>query len=281
MPSGCGGLLAKRPRRLVAEKTENLPQASGSRGTRRIAISRRGLIGGALRRIGCRWICLSFGPPMGLWPSLQELSADYRTVKGERRDIALADNVSLKLNTQTSIAVRSTASEPHIEIISGEAAIVSKRAGAAPLIVDAGAGRIMALSASFNVRCLDGAVSVSCIDGGLEVTWNEKAVRSRQGTKQVAYSAAAGLGIPSSADPAQALAWQDGLLIVRDWPLRRVVDEINRYRPGKIVVMDAQLGRRMVTGTFHLDHLDDFIGQARGLVRCDRALAARGVVILT
>ncbi len=217
---------------------------------------------------------------MGLWPSLQELSADYRTVKGERRDIALADNVSLKLNTQTSIAVRSTASEPHIEIISGEAAIVSKRAGAAPLIVDAGAGRIMALSASFNVRCLDGAVSVSCIDGGLEVTWNEKAVRVGK-DQQVAYSAAAGLGIPSSADPAQALAWQDGLLIVRDWPLRRVVDEINRYRPGKIVVMDAQLGRRMVTGTFHLDHLDDFIGQARGLFGATVCSLPGGVVILT
>jgi hypothetical protein len=36
------------------------------------------------------------------------------------------------------------------------------------------------------------------------------------------------------------------------------VDEINRYRPGKIVILDPQLGGCMITGTFHLDSLDDF-----------------------
>lgn len=266
-------------RRLIAQKEATRSQASGLGTARRMLLSRRGILGGALAAsVAAGYVVVR--PPLGMWPSLQELSADYRTTKGERRDIALSDSVSLKLNTQTSIAVRSTANEPHIEIISGEAAIVAKRAGAAPLIVDAAAGRITTLGASFNVRCLDGAVSVSCIDGAVDVTWSGRSVHIGK-QQQVSYSAAEGLGTPSSIDPAQAVAWQDGLLIVRDWPLSRVVDEINRYRPGKIVVMDAQLGRRMVTGTFHLDHLDDFIGQARGLFGATVRSLPGGVVILT
>lgn len=265
-------------RRLVAEKADGLAQTSGARQVRRTVINRRSLIGGALAAsvvagyVGVR-------SPMGLWPSLEELSADYRTAKGERRDIALAGDVSLKLNTQTSIAVRSSGREPHLEVLSGEAAIVSKR-GTAPLIVDAGGGKISALGASFNVRCLDGTVSVSCIDGSVDVDWKGKTLRLGK-DQRVSYSASAGLGEPLSSDPVQALAWQSGLLIVRDWPLSRVVDEINRYRAGRIIVMDAQLGRRMVTGTFHLDHLDDFIGQARGLFGATVRSLPGGVVILT
>jgi transmembrane sensor len=266
-------------RRLVAEKDGDFNQASGFPAARRIVVGRRSLIGGALAAsVVAGYFVVR--PPLGLWPSLEELSADYRTTKGEQRDIALSDNVSLKLNTQTSIAVRSTESEPHIEIISGEAAIVSKRAGTNPLVVDAAAGRITALRAAFDVRCLDGAVSVSCLDGAVDVELKGRSLRIAK-EQQVSYSAAEGLGTPASVDPTQAIAWQNGLLIVRDWPLSRVVDEINRYRPGKIVVMDSQLGRRMVTGTFHLDHLDDFIGQARGLFGATVRSLPGGVVLLT
>jgi transmembrane sensor len=265
-------------RRLVAEKAE-AGSRPGMRRVREIVVSRRGLFGGALAAsVAAGYFVVR--PPLGMWPSLEELSADYRTTKGEQRDVALSSNVSLKLNTQTSIAVRSTGSEPHIEIISGEAAIVSKRAGATPLVVDAAAGRITAQAASFNVRCLDRVVSVSCINGAVDVSWNGRAVHLAK-DEQVSYSSAEGLGAPSSVDSMQGMAWQDGLLIVRDWPLTRVVDEINRYRPGKIVVMDAQLGRRMVTGTFHLDHLDDFLGQARGLFGATVRSLPGGVVLLT
>ena len=267
-------------RRLVAEKAAEPPLAPRLDHTGRIAVSRRGLIGGGALAASVAAGYALVRPPMGLWPSLEEMSADYRTAKGEQRHIDLAEGVSLKLNTLTSIAVRSTANEPHIEIIAGEAAIVSKRAESAPLIVDAGTGRITARGASFNVRCLDGAVSVSCIDGGVDVAWNGQTVRVGK-DQQISYSAAEGPGTPSSVDPTQALAWQDGLLIIRDWPLSRVIDEINRYRPGKIVVMNGQLGRRMVTGTFHLDHLDDFIGQARGLFGATVRSLPGGVVILS
>jgi transmembrane sensor len=270
--------LGDETRRLAVEN-ESSPSPIPAARAARVVVSRRGLIGGAIAAsVAAGYLVVR--PPLGLWPSLEELSADYRTGKGEQRNITLSDNVSLTLNTQTSIAVRSTPGEPRIELISGEAAIVAKRDGTIPFVADAAAGRISALRAVFNVRCLDGTVSVSCIDGTVDVELNGHNVKIAR-EQQVSYSIAEGLGNPSPVDSSQATAWQEGLLIVRDWPLSRVVDEINRYRPGKIVVMDSQLGRRMITGTFHLHHLDDFVGQARGLFGATVRSLPGGVVILT
>jgi transmembrane sensor len=242
--------------------------------------SRRALIGGAMAAASVAAGYLVVRPPMRLWPSIEELSADYRTAKGERRNIALADNVSLTLNTQTSIAVRSEQGSSRIELISGEAAVQAGSDATVPVVIDAAGGRVRAQRASFNVKCLDQAVLVSCVEGGVEVEWKgQRATLS--GEQQITYSAVTGLGRVSQADLEQANAWRKGLLIVRDWPVGRLVDEINRYRPGRIVVMDEQLGRRMISGTFHLDHLDDFIAQAHGLFGATARSLPGGIVLLS
>lgn len=265
-------------RKLVADG--QLPQAvvveHGEEDTR---LSRRALLGGALAASTAAGF-LMIRPPFGLWPSLDELAADYRTGKGEQRSVSLSDDVSLMLNTQTSIAVRSRTGEPHIELISGEAAVIARRREPTALVIDAAEGRIAAQSASFNVRCLDAAVSVSCLEGNLDVSWREQTV-SLGREQQVTYSASGGFGPALPVDATQTRAWQDGLLIVRDWPVNRLVEEINRYRPGKILVMDARLGSRMISGTFHLDHLDDFVAQAHSLFGANVRVLPGGIVLLS
>jgi transmembrane sensor len=250
----------------------------------RAQISRRALIGGALAAsVAGAYVVVR--PPFGLWPSFEELSADYRTAKGEQRNVALSDDVSLTLNTQTSIVVRSPSAGPHIELITGETAVVAKRGDAAPMLVDAAGGRITARRAnfdvtSFDVKCLNDAVSVCCLDGEVDVTMRGQTVSIAK-EWQVSYSAATGLGAAQALDLEQARAWQDRLLVVRDWSVNHLVEEINRYRPGKIVIMDADLGRRMISGTFHLDHLDDFIAQAQGLFGATVRNLPGGIVLLS
>jgi len=48
----------------------------------------------------------------------------------------------------------------------------------------------------------------------------------------------------------QAQAWRDHRLVFRDLPLVRVVAELNRYRPGKIVIVNERLKQHRVTGVF-------------------------------
>jgi transmembrane sensor len=272
--------LGDATRKLVTEAEPPHVQIPTLRGAP-VAIRRRVLIGGAMAAAASLAAgYLVVRPPLGLWPSLDELSADYRTAKGERRSVVLPDNVALTLNTQTSIAVRSTPGSPHIALISGEAAVQVRRDGPTPLIIDAADGRIVARSASFNVKCLDAIVSVSCIDGGVEIELKGRS-RAISGQQQVSYSPTTGLGPALQADLEQAEAWRNGLLIIRDWPVDRLVEEINRYRPGKIIIMNPSLRQRMISGTFHLDHLDDFIGQAQGLFGATARSLPGGIVLLS
>lgn len=241
--------------------------------------SRRAFVGGALAASLAAY--LVYDPPMELWPSFQELSADYRTRKGEKQEIALAGGVTATLNTLTSVSVLSSrADDPRLEIIGGQAAItVQRRAGENPLIVQALGARVVATRASFDVRCVDGRLSVTCTDGRVDVEYQQGLVQLDSG-KQVDFSRETGLGLASPVDPNTATAWQHGLLIVRDRPLASVVEEVNRYRPGRIIITDAALGQRLMSGTFHLERLDNFPVQVRELFGASMRTLPGGVVLL-
>jgi transmembrane sensor len=239
-------------------------------------LARRALLGGAL---AAAMGYMVIRPPLDLWPSLEELSADYRTGKGEQRKVAVAPDVSLELNTQTSVALRSARNETQIELISGEASVMVKRPSSKSLVMLAANGRITAAEADFNARCLDGIVSVTCLDGAVDVEHGGNLVRLHK-AEQVSYS---GAGIEASVpvDSAQVAAWQAGQLVFRDRPLGGVVDEVNRYRAGKIIITNADLKRRVVNGTFQLDKLDNFVAQVQQLFEVRVTTLLGGIVLLS
>ncbi len=239
--------------------------------------TRRAVIGGALAASAAGYMAVR--PPLDLWPSLKELSADYRTGKGEQRVVALAENVSLKLNTLTSIAVRSTPKEPRIELISGEVAVNARLAGKAPLVVFAAAGRATAENAEFNVRCIDGNVAVSCLRGIADVEADGRNVELVS-EKQVSYSSGFGPSVAVAIDPALATAWQNGELIFRDRSLSEVVEEVNRYRPGMIIITNSDLARRLVNGTFQIAELGNFVAQVEQLFGAKATSLPGGIVLL-
>ena len=239
-------------------------------------VARRAVLGGAIAAAAGYAMVR---PPLGLWPSIEELSADYRTAKGEQRKVAVAPDVSLELNTQTSIALRSAPNETRIELISGEASVAAKLSSSAPLVMLAGDGRITALQADFNARCLDGVVSVTCLNGAVTVAQGHNTVRLGK-AEQVTYSRA-GLEASVPVDATLVSAWQAGLLIFRDRPLTSVVDEVNRYRSGKIIIANAELKRRLVNGTFQLDKLENFIAEVEQLFGARVTSLPGGVVLLS
>jgi transmembrane sensor len=71
------------------------------------------------------------------------------------------------------------------------------------------------------------------------------------------------------------------LLIFRDRPLASVVDEVNRYRSGKIIITNDDLKRRLVNGTFQLDRLETFVAQVEQLFGAKVRSLPGGVVLLS
>jgi transmembrane sensor len=225
---------------------------------RRPPIGRRALLGGSLAAAAAAAGYLVMRPPLDLWPSAADLMANYRTGTGDQRHVAIDGGISVELNTRTSLNIRSRADEaPQIDLISGEVAIAIARSLATPLVVSAGPGRALATKGTFSVRSDAAAISVTCLEGTVEVECAGRAIRLAP--RQQASYGHDDLIDHGIVDPAIVTAWRQGRLVFHGVPLAEVVAEINRYRPGRIILLNKALASRPVEATFPIHRTDDFV----------------------
>jgi transmembrane sensor len=236
------------------------------------------LVGGMAAAAGAAAV-VAMHPPLGLWPSIAELDADYRTATGEQRHLALSAGLSIEMNTRTSLALRPAAGGGGaVELIAGEAAVSVAEAGPQPFVVLAAGGRTTARRATVNLRREGAAVCVTCIDGEVTVEQGGR-VLTVGPARQLSYGAK-GLGEVAAADPTVVVAWRDGMLVFHDTALAQVIDEVNRYRPGRIVLVDQVLGRRLVSARFEIARLDRVIWQIQHVFNAPVKTLPGGLVLV-
>jgi transmembrane sensor len=238
-------------------------------------LGRRALFGGALAASAGITVGIVH-PPSDLWPSLTELTADYRTKTGEHRQLTLASTVSVEMNTQTSLSVqRALPGVASIDLISGEVAVVAT----SPFVANAGGGHARVVQGSFDLRNDAGAVSVTCLAGQVQVTCGERVV-VLQPTQLVAYDDRR-LGAVSGANMDTVDAWRRGLLVFEETPLVRVIAEVNRYRRGRIILVNGALASLPVDATFRLDDLDKAIPKLEDVYGIKARALPGGIVLLS
>lgn len=245
-----------------------------------ISMSRRAVLGGGAAAIAASAAYLVVQPPLGLWPSWSEMAADYRTQTGERRRIVVADTTSVEMNTQTSIALRQVTKEAAgIELISGEAVVATPSGTRPAFVVTSSKGQTSGIGAKFNIRNDGHAVCVTCVEGNVQVSYGA-ATASLRASEQIIYDRS-GLGKPAFVDAAIVTAWQDDLLIFHSKPLREVITEINRYRSGKIIVVNSALGARLFSANFRLRNVDAVLEQVKKLFDATVTSLPGGIVLLS
>jgi transmembrane sensor len=218
---------------------------------------------------------LALSPPLQLWPSLTEWAADYRTATGEQRKVVLADGTVLQMNTQTRLNVASGDTRV-VDLLAGEVE-VGVVPGTHRLEVAAASGMISGDDASFNVRNLDSEVCVTCLAGRIDVAVGKRRVALDAGN-QLTYGEQ-GIGAPMPVNPALVSAWRQRSLVFNQTPLAAVVAEVNRYRPGKLVLANASLGRNQVQANISIDHLDDVIALIRDVYGAEVTHLPGGVIV--
>ncbi|WP_458130326.1 FecR family protein [Pseudomonas sp. Z2-11] len=220
------------------------PAAEAAHGPRHFG--RRALLGGALAA-SVGFLLIRATVPGGV----SGLAADYVTEVGEQRRVELGDGVSLELNTQTRLS-RLTLAEggQGLELLAGE---VEVSGGTATINVQAGAGWISAARARFNLRYIDQSVCATCLEGVVQVQVQGREFRLEPGM-QLTYDTRQ-VGSPQAADISAAVAWREQVLVFNDATLASVIDEINRYRPGMLLLLNRELGLRKVQARFRLDQL--------------------------
>lgn len=244
------------------------------------ATSRRRFLGGGLVLASASAVgVLVVHPPLGLWPSLKSLQADYKTGVGEQRKLALGDAITVELSTRSSLSVRSSGNQPvGIDLIDGQVA-VDIRGKASPFTVFAGAGSIQAVNASFEVRHVPGGVCVTCVNGRVQVALAGGRVNLIT-EQQVIYDHST-LHPLRRVNAASLTAWRDGLLSFQRTALAQVVQEINRYRPGRVILLSRQLEDQPVSGQFYIQNLDKAIAQIQRLFKLDVTSLPGGIVLLS
>lgn len=182
-----------------------------------------------------------------------DLLADHRTAVGERRGIRLADGSRVDLDAGSALSVAFDAGERRVTLHHGRAFFQVAPDAARPFIVAAGPGTVRALGTAFDVKLGAGngsrAVRVAVVEHAVSVTVGGDSQRLTEG--QVTAYDDRGLGPVAQSDIASLLAWRQDRLFFQDAPLGEVVADLDRYRPGRIVILDQAVAALPVTGFFH------------------------------
>ena len=220
------------------------PAAQGLQAPR--GFGRRAFLGGAIAA-SAAFLLVRGTIPGGF----EGLGADYITEVGQQRRVEPAQGVSLELNTQTRINQRAVSDGVQgFELVSGEVEVQTARL---PLAMQAGGGWLRASQARFNLRNTDQQVCVTCLDGAVEVDVEGRSLRLDPG-QQVTYDARR-VGSVQSVDTAAVMNWRQQVLVFNGATLSEMIDEINRYRPGMLLLLNRELGQRRVQARFSLDQL--------------------------
>ncbi len=201
--------------------------------------------------------------------ALLRMQADYVTAKGEIRSVELADGSKVELDSASAIRVEYDGVQRRISLLQGSAVFdVAPRVGqeSRPFVVQSAGGQTRALGTRFVVEREDDSQAwVGVLEHSVAVSLQappkrgvaDRVVKEGQAAR---YSAHDGVLPLDQFDVDRATSWRRGVLIFDRQPLAKVIEQLNRYRPGRVVLTDAGLGEREVSGVFRLDMLDTALG---------------------
>ncbi|ROL80598.1 siderophore-interacting protein [Pseudomonas protegens] len=197
--------------------------------------------------------------------ALLYLQADYLTGKGEVRSVQLTDGSKVELDSGSAIRLDYSGDKRQIQLLAGSAVFdVAPMAGdeKRPFIVQSAGGQTRALGTRFVVgRESDQQAWVGVLQHSVAVSLDAPAQhgaseRVLQEGQSVRYDPQSGVVALDGLDLQRATSWRRGVLVFDRQPLGLVVERLNRYRPGRVVLTNSALAQRQVSGVFRLDMLD-------------------------
>ncbi|MFK0087064.1 FecR family protein [Pseudomonas sp. NPDC090755] len=184
------------------------------------------------------------------WPD--RWRADYATGTGESRTLVLADGSQLQLNTDTAVQIDLGNTQRRVRLLRGEAWFDVSHDSARPFVIGSGDGWVKVVGTRFSVAQQGAQTRVRVEQGKVQVSAdNVQSVLLEPGLG-VEYSDT-GLGAVHGFDGAAEFAWRQRQLVFRQQPLAEVVDALNRYWPGKTLLIGDALRQRKVSGVFEID----------------------------
>ncbi len=205
-----------------------------------------GMLAGLLILVGGPWLWLEHPH----W--LQNLAADHVTARAERRVVTLADGSRVTLDADSAIDASIGPEGRHVTLRRGRAFFAVTHSQV-PFTVAAAGGQTRVLGTEFSVAINDHEVVVTLATGSVAVSTPRAPQNRTLGAGEQVRYGPSGVGSVSHILTEDEMAWREGRFVFDNARLGDVLNEVQRYRDGRIVVLGAKLADHRVSGSFALD----------------------------
>ncbi|MBK3464146.1 FecR family protein [Pseudomonas sp. MF6776] len=199
---------------------------------------------------------------LGLFSGLNHpgsYSAEFSTVPGERKHVALPDGSVIDLNSRSRLQVHYEKDRRLIELSEGEAMFSVEHDASRPFVVEAGSGKVTVTGTRFDVRRDVTQTRVAVEQGTVKV-------QGHDAPDNEFINLTAGLGTHVDAqgkvaaayavNPAELTAWRSGKLVFNNARLSEVAAEVSRYREQPLTVGNPGVANLRLTSVFKSDNTD-------------------------
>ncbi|MHC8342201.1 FecR family protein [Pseudomonas sp. RT6P73] len=234
---------------------------------------------GALAMAAC--LVLMIGLGAGWQPTrwIDDLGADYVSAPGEIRTVTLADQSQVTLDADSAIAVDISRGERHVQLRRG-AGFFSVTHTGDPFVVAAEKGQVQVLGTQFEVRLQPHGAQVTVLSGRVGVTADKYAEQQiLSAGQQVAYGEGSAQKLHAVDSEAQ-LVWRQGWLNYYKATLADVVQDLGRYYPGRIVLLNDELAARRVSGSFPSKDPEVVLSSLQGVLGFEQTNVLGHLIIL-
>lgn len=196
---------------------------------------------------------------------LVRLEADQATSTAEVRSFGLDDGSVVRLAPDSSVDIAYEAGRRRVRLRQGEAFFEVRPDPGRPFVVLAQGIETTVLGTSFNVRSSADGAEVAVRSGLVRVdaAGTQPPVTLRLEPGEWAQVARSGIVTRGRVPADEVAPWLNGQIVARDRLMADVIDDLRRYFPGSIVMVDSDLRGRRVTGVYNLS---DPVGALRAIV---------------
>lgn len=195
------------------------------------------------------------------------LRADYRTGVAETRTVELADGSTVVLGPQSALSVSGDDAR-QVELLKGQAYFQVAPDPQHPFMARAGQLSVRVLGTAFDLDLQQDTAEVALEHGQVQAENTAPPLSERLTPGQrLKFSWPSGKVERSSLAPTQVASWRSGSLFVENQSVAEIVDHLQRYTPGWIVIADPALKTRRITGVY------DLTDPARALKALAKSLA--------
>jgi transmembrane sensor len=185
-----------------------------------------------------------------LMPST-DISAAFRTPKS----IPLAPGAALDLDSLSVIGLAAGEPHPHLRLRHGQIFVQTARPAGKGISVAVPFGTVQAETATFNLK-IERRRALLSVQSGQVIVERQMGGRMTLGALAELPFGAEVVDPVRKISPSLVAPWRDGRLVFDRTLLADAIDDINRYRPGRVLIGDPRLDDRLVTGHFDLTEAD-------------------------